>query len=570
MYEDESSGYDASAWRQWVVSLGTPGDSFDWPQWRSFNIASACLAWADDYGDLVAVEEYSSDPLLPGRAITYAELAVQTGLLATALARCGITRGDRVGILLNQCLETPVAHLATYSLGAVVVPLTVQVGDDALAHRLNDSLCDVVFVDSGKITQLLTAVGVQPLKRVIVVGSAEWATTSEGSDSPRTISWNEFIGEGTELTKPVQTRPTDIAIIAYTSGTSGRAKGAVHAHQVLWGYVSALKLCYDGPESPGATYWTPVDWAWLGGAYDVLIPALAMGGRVIAGTLRPFEAEACYALLSRTGITHSFLPPTALRMLTTVSMPSQRYGLALETVITGGEEFTSELLEWARRDLPGTKLHEIYGQTEANPLIGNDGRRFPVRPGSFGKPFPGHEIRIVNGLPDDPVGVGEVGEIIVRALGDPSVLRHYWRSEDATADKIRNGWLYTGDLARVDSEGYFEFISRADDVIITSGYRVGPAEIEEAISSLPEVEDVAVVSSAHAVRGNVIRAFVVLTDPDADRDVVRTRVENIVKSRIAFYAYPREVSFVAELPRTTTGKLSRAALREMALEGGQL
>jgi acetyl-CoA synthetase len=313
-----------------------------------------------------------------------------------------------------------------------------------------------------------------------------------------------------------------------------------------------VQLPHDFFPQPGDLYWTPADWAWIGGLLDVLLPSLYFGVPVLAHRARKFDPEEAFALIGRHGVRNAFLPPTALKMMRPVPSPRTRFGLDLRSVASGGESLGEDILGWSREAL-GVAVNEFYGQTEANLLIGNCAA-WPERPGWMGRAYPGHELRLVD------------GEIAVRVEGDPVVFLGYWRDEAATAGKVRDGWLYTGDLAEVDDKGTYRSVGRADDLISSGGYRIGPGEIEECLIRHPSVSVAAAIGVPDDVRGEVVKAFVVAV-PGADPSPeLAVELQLLVRTRLAPYEVPREIEFVAELPLTVTGKIRRNELRRLDAE----
>ena len=279
----------------------------------------------------------------------------------------------------------------------------------------------------------------------------------------------------------------------------------------------------------------------MGGLFDVLMPSLYHGRPVLAFQATKFDPELAFDLIPRLGVRNVFMPATALRMMAAHDGPA----LLLRTLASGGEMVGEETAAWCSERL-GARLNEFYGQTEANLLIGNCAA-WPAKPGSMGRAYPGHELRLVE------------GEIAVRVEGDPVCFLGYWRNEAATAEKVRDGWLHTGDLAEVDDEGYFKFVGRTDDLISSAGHRIGPGEIEECLIRHPAVTLAAVIGIPDELRGEAIKAFVVATSPS---EALAAELKALVRERLAAYEVPREIEFVDELPLTTSGKIRRHELRK--------
>jgi acetyl-CoA synthetase len=362
----------------------------------------------------------------------------------------------------------------------------------------------------------------------------------------------------------VQTRRDDPAFLIYTSGTTGFPKGALHAHRVLLGHLPGFVLSHDFFPQPGDVFWTPADWAWAGGLLDALLPTLQAGRPIVAYRFGGrFDPERVYALIERHGVRNAFVPPAALDLMRQAGPTHRRP--ELRTVMSGGEALRPDLLEWARGALQLT-VNEIFGQTEANYVLGNSAAVYPVRPGSAGLPYPGHRLELLD-PGGNPVTGDEPGEIAVNR-NTPVMFLGYWNQEEATRAKFTGDWLLTGDVARRDRDGYFYLDGRRDDIINSAGYRIGPTEVEMCLQRHPAVAAAAVIGVPDAVRGTIVKAYVELAPGFRHGADLVTELQSYVKGRLAAYAYPREVEFIPQLPRTVTGKLQRDKLRKLHLERG--
>ena len=477
------------------------------------------------------------------REWSFLELSRLSNRLANALAAGGVGRGDRVAVLLGQGVETGLAHLAAYKLGAVALPLFTLFGADALEYRLRDSGAKVLITD----TQGREKTAALDLPDLAIADDL-WDLLERGSDRFETAA----------------TGPDDPALLMYTSGTTGPPKGALHGHRVLPGHLPGVALPHEFFPQPGDLFWTPADWAWAGGLLDVLLPAWAAGVPVLVHPPGKFDPEEAFATLARHRVRNAFLPPTALKMMRQVSDTARRPpGLDLRSVGSGGESVGEELLDWGK-EVFGLTINEFYGQTECNLVLGNCAGLFPVRPGSLGRPIPGHEVAVLDGegraLPP-----GETGEIAVRRP-DPVMFLRYWRNEEATAAKFNGDWLLTGDLGVRDEEGTFRFVGREDDVISSAGYRIGPAEIEECLMGHKAVAMAAAVGVPDPLRGEIVKAFVVLREGEVAGEELGAALRVHVRDRLSAHEYPRAVEFVNQLPMTATGKIRRRDLRERERE----
>ncbi|MEE8396927.1 MAG: AMP-binding protein [bacterium] len=362
-----------------------------------------------------------------------------------------------------------------------------------------------------------------------------------------------------------QTRPDDPAFIVYTSGTTGNPKGALHAHRYLIGHLPGFELSHDFTPVEGDCYWTPADWAWVGGLTDILLAAWHYGMPVVGYRGQGgFSPQKAYQLMGKYRVRNTLIPPTALKMMRQDSGLARRYGVNLRTLASGGEPLGAETLKWAEREL-GVRINEIYGQTEINYFIGNCQPLWPARPGSMGRPYPGHRVAVV----DDggrPLPPGQIGEVAALRGDDPVFFLEYWNNPQGTREKFIGDWALTGDLAVEDEEGYFWFKGRKDDVIISAGHRIGPTEIEEALLKHPGVALSAVVGSPDPLRGQVVKAFIKLAPGYAPSTLLAEELQQFVKENLARHEYPREIEFLEDFPLTTTGKIRRKELRLLELE----
>lgn len=464
------------------------------------------------------------------RRFTFGRLAELSNRLANALRALGVSEGDRIAIVLPQRFETAIAHIATYKLGAIAVPLSTLFGPEALEVRLRDCEPAVVIGEQGALEHV-RGLGLD----VALI------------DVDRDLE--QLVGQASPALTVARTDAETPAIIIYTSGTTGPPKGALHAHRILFGHLPGFELSHDFFPQRDDVIWTPADWAWIGGLYDVLMPALHHCRPVVAFRSPKFDPEQAFDLIERLGIRNVFLPPTALRMMRQIDGAP----VALRTIASGGESVGEELLEWSRERF-GVPINEFYGQTEANLTIGNCGVLWPIKPGWTGRAYPGHEVRLID------------GEICVRAEGDPSVFLGYWGKPGETREKLAGGWLRTGDLALVDENGTFRFVGRTDDVITSAGYRIGPGEIEECLLRHRAVALAAAVGIPDPIRGEVVKAFVVPAPGIMPSPELAAELQGFVRTRLAAYEYPRALEFVESLPMTTTGKIRRSELRRLEAE----
>ena len=537
-----------------------PGNSYDevvanfrWDIPQHYNIGvDICDKWAGQSGRLALIYENES-----GRVEKYSfqDLKRLSNRLANGLEASGIGQGDRFGILLPQCPETAISHIALYKLGAIAIPLFTLFGTDALTYRLSNSESKGIVTDSANLPKILEIWENLPALEVVIV--------TRGEREDRVLDFGELIEKGSADFKPVNTGADDPALIIYTSGTTGPPKGALHAHRVLLGHLPGVEFPHNFFPQENDLFWTPADWAWIGGLIDVLFPSWHHGIPVLAHRARKFDPEEAFHLISKYNIRNAFMPPTALKLMRQVNDPGSRHQFSMRSIGSGGETLGEELLDWGK-DVFDLTINEFYGQTEANRVVGNCAAIMTNLPGSMGRAVPGHTVAVVDDS-GQPQPTGTTGEIAV-LQPDPVMFLAYWKNREATETKYVKDWCLTGDLAKQDDEGYFWFVGRKDDVITSAGYRIGPAEIEDCILKHPAVGMVAVVGSPDEVRTEIVKAFVVLQAGVAADDEIAADIKEFVKVRLAAYEYPREIEFVDELPMTATGKIMRKDLKALEIK----
>tara|TARA_R110000764_G_scaffold15187_4_gene43241 strand:+ start:2111 stop:3544 length:1434 start_codon:yes stop_codon:yes gene_type:complete len=460
----------------------------------------------------------------PRRDVRYGELAEMVDGIARYLAQ-HVQAGDRVGVLLSQTPWCAAAHLAIWKIGAISVPLFKLFQRDALAARVGDAGAALVLTDAEG-AALLGDLATPVIATTCGVAGSPVDYAPGGADVP--------------------------CVLIYTSGTTGTPKGALHGHGVLEGHLAGVSASHDHLGQPGDCLWTPADWAWIGGLFDVLMPGLRLGVPVVAARMPKFDVDRCAQIVAEGHVRNVFFPPTALRMLKAAG--AQLSGL--RSVASGGEPLGAEMLAWGR-DAFGLQINEFYGQTECNMVASSCAADFPPRPGCIGKPVPGFDIAVIDdaGQPTDAEG-----DIAIRR-GAPSMMLRYWQRPEATAEKFRGDWMLTGDRGLWEGD-YLRFKGREDDVITSSGYRIGPAEIEDCLLTHRDVATVGVVGKPDPMRTEIVKAYVVLNE---GATVTEVDLQDYVKARLAQYSYPREIAFVDALPMTVTGKVIRKALRAQAV-----
>lgn len=516
--------------------------SFRWAPPARYNMAAATVGRATDEMALVHIDESGGR-----QRYTFADLDRISDRLGNALRGLGVAAGDRVAVLLPQRPEVPLTHLATWKVAGVTQPLSTLFGPDALGHRLTDAAPRVVVCMPEDLDKVLeVSGGLERPSIPVVVGDAPTGV----------LQFDDLLQASPDLRR-VDTAAEDPAFLSYTSGTTGAAKGVLHAHRVLAGHLVPFSLMHSLLPQPGDLNWTPADWAWMGGFMSSLFPSWCYGVPVLSVAGR-FDPERAWRICAEQGVRTSLLPPTALRLMRDVWTPQLAAGANLRAVCSGGESLGADVLDWAH-DALGLQVNEIYGQTEANLVIGNCSVLFDPVPGCMGRAYPGMTVEVVD-EDGQPLPRGTLGEIAVRDDA-PTAFLGYWNNPDSTADKVRNGWILTGDSGVQDEDGGFWYRGRNDDIISSAGYRIGPSEIEACLGSHPAVRLGAVVGVADPIRGEAIKAFVELGQGYSASPELAEDIQRHVRERLAAYLYPRQVEFVDSLPLTTTGKIRRAELR---------
>jgi acetyl-CoA synthetase len=471
------------------------------------------------------------------------------------LVGLGLTRGDRVTLLLAQDPEAAIGHVACWKAGLVSNPTSVLFGPEAIGYRLNDLKTRVVVTDSANYPKIAELRASCP--------SVEHVFVVDGEPAGARNFWKTIETASSEFTN-VRTRADEAAWVSYTSGTTGMPKGSVQPHRMMLGHMPSVEFMYDFYPQPNDVLWSPADWAWMAGLMDLLFPGWFHGATVVATVaMKGFQPEEAYRILGQHQVTCAFLTPTALKLMRPIPNPRERFNLKLRVIASGGEAVGTEIFEWAAREL-GIRINEVYGQTECNLILANNGSIMPIKPGSMGRPTPGTITAII----DDDGNVcppGVEGEVACKRP-HPVMLLEYLNRPDATQEKFRGDWLLTGDRGHMDEDGYFWFHGRGDDVITSSGYRIGPGEIEDALLKHPACRMVAAIGVPDPVRTEIIKVFIILNDGYAGSEALIAELKESVHTRLAKHEMPRLIEFVKDLPMTTTGKIMRRELRQAEAE----
>lgn len=447
--------------------------SYQWLVPTQFNIAQACVhRWAENPHEGRRPAVYFEDEHGNAQIWSYTQLAETSNQLANGLIRMGVNRGDRVAVVMEQRPEFIVACMAVFSVGAVAVPLSAQWGPDGLGVRLRDAEARVAIVDAASGPDLLQAQVRCPALTQIV---------GLGFQHDNILPWRSLLARQPTEFKILPTRSDSPALLLYGSRSGGKTLGAIHSHSALIGNLPGFVAGQNWFPQTGNTFWSAADWTWYGGLFNALLPTLYFGRGIVASTGR-FTGNSALDLLERYHVTNAFFEPGTLELLMQQApTPRETHShLVLRNIMVSGASLPVDVYEWCRQAL-GVTPNEMFGQTEANHVVGNSHLKWPALPGSLGRPYPGH---LVTTLDDDgkPCPANVVGEIAVNRYDiqghpDPAVFQKYWRDDDATESRLRGDWLLTGDLAIIDKQGYFWHCGRRGSTFYRPGQHIQPDDI---------------------------------------------------------------------------------------------
>ena len=488
------------------------------------------------------------------RDVSFGELQDLSNRFANALEAHGVERGDRVATLLPSLPETAAVFLGTFKRGAVLLSMSVLYGDEGIQHRLRDSGANALVTDTANRHRIPDGM----VDIVFVIDS------EEGERQAGDVGFATAIEQASDSYEVTDTAADDPAQLYYSSGTTGLAKGILHAHRYLLAHEE-FEFCHDVQD--GELFHGMGEWAWAAGIAPLLGPWRYGATALVYARKGGFDPEEQLRFLSKHGVQGLFTTPTALRAMTAVEDAGQRYPLPeLRNPCSAGEPLNPEVIRWFRKQYGHTVL-DYYGLTESYPLCGN----FPtveVREGSMGRVMPGWDVAILD-EDEQPLPAGERGEICLRARSNPHYPIGYWNRPEDTEEVFGGDWFHTKDAAEMDGDGYVWYAGRADDVIISAGYRIGPFEVESACVEHAAVREAAAVASPDPKRGDIVKAFVVLAEGHEASDATADEIKSFVRGHLSAYAYPREIEFVDDLPKTLTGKIRRIELREAERERKQ-
>jgi len=495
---------------------------------------------------------------------TFADLAKETSRFASFLASKGVKKGDRVFFFLNRVPELYIGILGTLKAGCVVGPLFSAFGPDAVRDRLGDSGA-VMLVTDEVLKQRVDQVRheLPALKHIVIVGGHE----APIDDGEGVLLWDDVVRKASPGFRCVETSVDDHSIMHYTSGTTGKPKGALHRHNTIVAQAATAKYVLDLHDED--VYWCTADPGWVTGTSYGIFGAWACGATSLvleAG----FDAARWYRAIEEYGVTMWYTAPTAVRLLM-----KQGAGLAkkhdlssLRYICSVGEPLNPEAVVWGREAF-GMPIHDGWWQTETGAIMIANYATMPVKPGSMGRPFAGITPGIVDDAGNEVTTPRTEGHLCVRP-GWPSMFIDYWNRRETYESKFKNGWYWTGDRAWKDEDGYYWFVGRSDDVIKTAGHLVGPFEVESALVEHPAVAEAGVIGKPDVERNEIVKAFVALRAGFTASEELKREIKDFVRHRLAAHAYPREIDFVASLPKTRSGKIMRRLLkaRELGLPEG--
>jgi acyl-coenzyme A synthetase/AMP-(fatty) acid ligase len=494
------------------------------------------------------------------RRFSFADVAGTADRVANALVARGVGRGDRVFVMLPRVPEWHLALLGCIRIGAVAMPGTPQLTSRDIRYRISKAEAVAVITDGDGAAKIDEIADDCPTLRTRIC-----------LDEPPSGSWRSW---DTELERAraaapdvEPTRAEDPMLLYFTSGTTGYPKMVLHT-QASYGIGHEVTARFWQDLSPDDVHWTFSDTGWAKAAWGKLFGQWRLGAAVFVWDVRGKpDLDLALSLIGRHGITTFCAPPTVFRAVVAEGLRPPRFA-SLRHVVSAGEPLNPEVMRrWT--DLSAPAIHDGYGQTETVNVVANF-RCLPVREGSMGRPVPGFDVRVVD---DDGIEakIGETGHIGIRIAPERPVglFKEYWLDPAATADALRGDFYDTGDLARADEDGYLWFVGRADDVITSSAYRIGPFEVESAIVEHRAVAEAAVVGKPDPLRGEIVKAFVALKAGYDPSEELARDIQEHVKRATAPYKYPREIEFVPELPKTVSGKIRRVELREREREAVQ-
>ncbi len=519
-------------------------ETYDWNVNEKFNMGHECCdRWADD-PNRVAI--YWEDESGKKDVWTYQKLKVQSNRMANALKSLGVEKGDRVAGLLGKDMELFITVLATWKVGAVYVPMFTAFGSEAISYRLEDSGCKVLLTNKEQVKKLEEnnlSCKILLIDGLTNKGQTFWKYMQSFSSEHETVATNIM----------------DPSVIQYTSGSTGLPKGAVWAHKILLSSYPYGKFAI-GIEKDDL-FFGGADPGWAYGLINCTFVPLSFGNTILVYK-GPFKVAKYYQLMEEYKITNFAAAPTAYRvMMAAGSELVKRHTLHVQKFSSAGEPLNAEVVRFFQQNF-NRAIYDHYGATESGMILNNyNVTDMEVKPGSMGLPSPGYNVGLLdeNG---NQVADGEVGQIAVDSTNFPFFFLGYWKDPVKTEEKLLGKWFMNGDLATRDEDGYLWFQGRADDIISSAGYRIGPFEVESCLLEHSAVKEVAVVGKPDDTKGEIVKAYVVLNSTYTPSEQLAQELSLFVKNKLSKHQYPREVEFLNDIPKTPSGKIQRYLLKQ--------
>ncbi len=519
--------------------------TYDWDASERFNMAHECCdRWAED-PSRVAI--YWEDEHGNTQTWTYLKLKEESNRLANGFRKLGVKKGDRIAGLLGKDMELILTVLATWKIGAVYVPLFTAFGPEAIKYRLEDCSCKIIVTNQEQAEKID---GKNLSTKILIIDDKEQ-------------SFSKFIQSFPPQFETVETKLNDLGVIQYTSGSTGMPKGAAWSHKIMVSSYPYVRYGI-GVEDDDLLY-GGADLGWAYGLMNCTFIPLSFGIKILMYK-GPFKVEKVYELLEKYQVTNFAYAPTAYRMMMAAgSELLKQYSLNVRRLSSAGEPLNAELVRFFKENF-GKEIYDHYGCTETGMIVINlNVTDMKVKPGSMGLPSPGFDIALVD-EDGNEVNKGEVGQIAVNTTEFPYFFRGYWNNPENTKNKTKKHWFCTGDLASQDDEGYFWFEGRADDIISSAGYRIGPFEVESCLIEHEAVAEAAVVGKPDIQKGEIVKGFVVLKSNYKPSVELEKELSLFVKNRLSKHQYPREIEFVQDLPKTPSGKIQRYLLKQAEIK----
>ena len=510
----------------------------------------------DDYNIVMEIEKHAKndgkialkyiDETDSKKEITYEQLIKNVNKTGNAFLEKGLQKGDKLLVMVPRIVEAYEVYLAALKTGIIIIPSSEMLTTEDLQYRVTHGEVDGV-------------VSYYPFTSVYE-GIKEYKDLKKFSIGQRVDNWfylDELKDTASEKLELVGTSKDDIAFLPYTSGTTGNPKGVIHTHS--WGYAHLRTVAANWLGiSSNDKVWATAAPGWQKWVWSPFLSVLGSGatGLIYNGRFNP---EKYLTLLQDEQINVLCCTPTEYRMMAKLDQLTSFDLSHLHSAVSAGEPLNREVID-VFRNYFGITVRDGYGQTENTLLLGIM-KGMEVKPGSMGKPTPGNDVDVVNDL-GESVEVGEVGDIAVKR-NCPALFKKYYKDEERTKLTVRGDFYITGDRAKKDADGYFWFEGRDDDIIVSSGYTIGPFEVEDVLVKHPAVQECAVVGSPDEIRGQIVKAFIVLREEPDDKDALIKELQNYSKTHTAPYKYPRQIEFISELPKTSSGKIRRVELREL-------